>query len=466
MNLSLGRSQSHGVKLPGVRLQWSLVAVLIFLPLRLFSSPTATAAYFLLAVFALTGRAQAIQALALSWLFSMLSSAVAPDVPLAALGRYVVLAGAALSVLLRAGRGTSSSRVPVKRLVLATLLLGFGIVAHALLFSAVRDVSVLKAASWTVAVATLLSAWSALSAEARQRLERQLFGGLVVLMLASLPMVARGSGYLVNGSGFQGVLSHPQAFGPTMALLAAWLASRILAETRPPWRLVGLFVIALVLIVLSEARTAGLGLMLGLLVAIAAGRLLAGQRLGDYMPGLRSRRVQLTMGLGLLAVIAVGPLLGNKVAMFVAKRGSSYNVVEAYDRSRGRKVDEMWTNIREHPIRGIGFGVASDPFSMEVARDPVLGLPTGASIEKGVLYLAIWEELGLMGLMAVLAWLLLLIRRAALGGMTPLAVCLTALIMNLGEAMLFSPSGFGMLVLILVTWAASSTRGSVGLARA
>ena len=458
MNISLGRSKSHGVKLHGIRLRWVYVVVLVFLALRLFSSATANAAYFLLATFALTGRAQAIQALALSWLFSMLSPAIAPDVPLAALGRYSVMAFAALSVLLRAGPGASSSGVPVKRLVLLTIILGAGMVAHALLFSVVRDVSVLKAISWTVAVATLLSAWSGLGMEARQRLERQLFGGLIVLLLASLPLVASGSGYLVNGTGFQGVLSHPQAFGPTMALLAAWLGSRIVAETRPPWRLVGLFVAALVLIVLSEARTAGLGLMMGLLAAIAVGRLLARRRLRDYLPGLRSRRVQLTVGLGLMAVIAVGPVLGSKVATFVAKRGNSSSLVEAYDRSRGAKVDEMWANIREHPLRGIGFGVASDPFSMEVSRDPVLGLPTGASIEKGVVYLAVWEELGLLGLLAVLGWLWLLVRRAALAGLTPLVVCLTALAMNFGEATLFSPSGMGMLSLVLLTWAATARR--------
>ncbi|HEY1070151.1 MAG TPA: O-antigen ligase family protein [Thermomonas sp.] len=443
------------------RLLW-LIPLAVISALRMISPVTAGLAFFLLAAYALTGRAQAVQALGMSWLFSMLSPGIAPQPEMAALGRYAVLAAAALSVLLRSGRKTAEGGVPVNRLVLVTILLGTGIVAHASLFSAVRDVSVLKAVSWMVAVATLLSAWSGLGDEARQRLERQLFGGLVALLLASLPLVVSGRGYLVNGTGFQGVLAHPQAFGPTMALLAAWLASRIVAEPRPPWRLVALFVISLVLIALSEARTAGLGLVLGLAVAALSGRVLARRKLRDFLPGLRSRRVQLIVGLGLLAVIAAGPLLGDKVATFVAKRGSSSNLVEAYDRSRGAKVDEIWANIREHPLRGIGFGVASDPFSMEIARDPVLGLPTGASIEKGVLYLAIWEELGLLGIMAVLAWLWLLVRRAALGGMTPLAVCLTALAMNFGEATLFSPSGMGMLTLVLLTWSATARRPKEG----
>lgn len=441
---------------PRLRVRAFLLIALVLLALRLASSATAGAAFFLLAAYALTGRAQAIQALALSWLFSMLSPALAPEVPLAVLGRYAVIAGAALSVLLRTRRSRDSSGVAIHRLVLVTLLLGAGIVAHALLFSPMRDVSVLKAISWTVAFATLLSAWSGLGESARQRLERQLFAGLTAILLASLPLVASGRGYLVNGTGFQGVLAHPQTFGPTVALLAAWLGSRIVADRRPSWWLVGMFALCLVMIVLSEARTAGLGLLLGLLFAALTGRILARRKLRDYLPGLRSRRVQLAVGLGLLAVIAAGPFLGQRIGAYLAKRSGTANVVEAYDRSRGSRVEAMWVNIREHPLRGIGFGVASDPFEMEVKRDPVLGLPTGASIEKGVVYLAVWEELGLLGLLAVLVWLWLLVRRAARAGMTPLAVGLTALFMNFGEATLFSPSGMGMLSLILLAWAATA----------
>ena len=457
---------SARVTLTRFRFRWSLLAVLFLMAMRLWSSSTADIAFLLLAVYAITGRAQAIQALALSWLFSMLSVGVAPVPSMAALGRYAVLAGAAASVILRIGRGRALAGLPVKRLVLITVVLGTGMMVHALFFSAVPDVSLLKAVSWTVAVATLLSAWSGLGAEARDRLEKELFGGLVLLLLVSLPLVMTGLGYLRNGTGFQGVLTHPQAFGPAMALLAAWLASRIVAEARPPWRLVVLFGLTLVVIVLSEARTAGLGLVLGLVVAALTGRMLSRQRMRDYLPGIRSRRVQLAMGLGLLAVIAASPILGEKLGSYISKRSDTSNVLDAFDRSRGNKVDVMWENIREHPLRGIGFGVASDPFDMDIARDPVLGLPLGASIEKGVVYLAAWEELGLLGFLAVMGWLWLLVRRAARGGMTPLAVCLTALAMNFGEATLFSPSGMGMLTLILVAWAATAQRGSAGRAHA
>ena len=117
----------------------------------------------------------------------------------------------------------------------------------------------------------------------------------------------------------------------------------------------------------------------------------------------------------------------------------------------------MWENIEAQPWRGIGFGLASDPATMVVDRDPILDLPTGATIEKGVMPIAVLEELGAFGFIAVMLWLWMLISRAARGGgMTALAVFYTALLLNMGESVLFSPGGMGLLFLILIGWAASA----------
>lgn len=450
---------------PRLRVRAFLLIALVLLALRLASSATAGAAFFLLAGYALTGYAQAIQALALSWLFSMLSSGVAPEVPMAAVGRYAVIFGAALSVVVRELRRVRSNGVTIHKLAFATLLLGAGIIAHSLVFSVATEVSLLKGFLWTVTFVLLLVAWSRLEAEERKQLEMQLFGGLLAVVLVSLPLVGTGLGYLRNDHGFQGVLNHPQAYGPTVALLAAWLGSRIFAERYPSLLQIGFFVLCLVMIVLSEARTAGLGLMLSLLMAGFTGKVLARQKLRDYLPGLRSRRVWLVIYIGLLTLVAIGPILGSRLADYIYKGTDASNVAEAYELSRGRLIENMWDNIRSEPFRGIGFGVASNPFEMDVERDPVLGLPTSAPIEKGVVFLAIWEELGLLGALAVLSWLWLIVKRAANAGMAALTVCLTVLFLNFGEATLFSPSGMGMLSLILLAWAATGRSSRKGHAR-
>ncbi len=143
---------------------------------------------------------------------------------------------------------------------------------------------------------------------------------------------------------------------------------------------------------------------------------------------------------------------------FITKSGRHDvgGLMEAYNRSRGRLMDAMLANIGEHPLTGIGFGIASDPWHMNVRTDAVFGLPVGASIEKGVTPLMVLEELGVFGAALVALWVVALLRGCARGGLAPLAICLTALLLNMGEATLFSPGGFGLLLLVLLGWAYAS----------
>ena len=79
---------------------WILILAVLA---RLASPATADFSYLVLAGYALLGRRQVIQALLLSWLFTMINSGLAPDAAYAAIGRYLVLSSAFLSVVLRGG---------------------------------------------------------------------------------------------------------------------------------------------------------------------------------------------------------------------------------------------------------------------------------------------------------------------------------------------------------------------------
>ena len=425
-----------------------VAAIIAVLTLRTASTSTANLSYWLLAGFALFGRAQAIQALALSWLFTMLSPGIGAEATGGAVGRYVVLTAAAMSVFFR-------GRPIVEPVIFYVLLFGLFATVHSALFSPMIDVSLLKAVSWTVALTTILVAWSRLCVIQRQVLERQIFGGLILLMLVSLPLLASSLGYIRNGSGFQGVLNHPQVFGSTMALLGAWAAGQAFGGERS--RILGywaLFVVCLILVVLSEARTAGLSMVLGIVIAVFVVMPLSGRSMKAVMPNLSSWRMPVIGYVLLLSTMVGGQQLADQFSGFVTKSGRAdvSSLADAYELSRGELARVMWENIKHDPFIGIGFGIASYPFLMIVERDSLLGLPISASIEKGILPLAVWEELGLLGLGLVVGWVILLLRRGAKAGVAPLAVGVTALLLNLGESTFFSPGGMGLLSLILFGW--------------
>ncbi len=439
------------------RLLYGLLFVALLM--RFARGGTANASYLVLAAYALFGRAQAIQALALSWLFTMLSAGVAPEASGATVGRYAVL-GAAVAATI--GRAAPAKGVfSISRPVLATLALGAFIVFHSILFSDVPDVSIFKAVSWTLAMASLLSAWKGLSSLERARLERQLFGGLAALLLVSVPFAFSGIGYLRNGTGFQGILNHPQALGPTAALLGAWASGRLLGLSRPRALDGALLGLCLTLVVMSQSRAAGLALAMGVASAVLLLPVVTRTPLPRLMPGLASRWALVAVVAAAIALVFVGPVLGQRLGSYIQKGSDSPSWFEIADQSRGELVDKMVANIKEEPLTGIGFGVASDPSSMVTVRDSVLGLPVSAVSEKGVLPLAVPEELGILGLLLVIIWLCPMIMRGARSGVAAFAVLATVLFTNLGESTFFSPGGMGLLYLVFFAWAVTGSHNNV-----
>jgi hypothetical protein len=427
-----------------------LMVVLIF---RMGSETTANISFFLLALIAFLGRKEAIMALAFSWLLTMLSPGIAPDAALGAVGRYAIIFSAAASVFLR--YRSSQYQSGQKRIVLLTVALGVFFLVHSLLFSAIPDVSILKAISWTVTVATLFAAWGGLSAGQSEKLTRQLFTGLTLVMVASLPLIALPLGYLRNGHAFQGILSHPQAFGPTMSLLGIWVVLGMLTLSRPPWKIVLFAGTCLALILMSEARTAGFAMVGGIISSIIVTGLLTRESVIKLFPGVRSKRVILVVFSSVFMAIAFAPRLVDRLDTYVSKRAGAESVIVAYDKSRGRLIGRMWENIEKHPMTGIGFGIASNPMEMQVTRDPIFNLPVGASIEKGVLPLAVVEEVGAFGFLFVLLWGWSILRAALRSGGTAVGLLGTIILLNFGESTFFSAGGMGMLSLVLLGWIAT-----------
>jgi hypothetical protein len=419
--------------------------------LRFASAPTANASYVILAIYALADRRSIIYALGLSCLFTMVNGALFPEASDAATGRYIVILAAAISVGLRHLR--NSSTLAFSPVILQTGFLGVLLLIHSVFFSEITDVSVLKVTSWTVTVLTLVASWREMRAHERDATLKKLELGIFATLLFSFPLFAIPSiGYSVNGDGFQGIFNHPQVFGSVAALGATLTGGRIWTTARLSVIDLSLFCVAVFLVIASEARTAGLAMALGLLGSV----LISGLRgVPQRQVNFRNKRFAATFGIaGLIFVICI-PFTAPRIESYLFKRSDAASLVEAADASRGALISRMLANIEMKPLTGIGFGIGSDSKIMEVRRDPLFGFPVSALVEKGVMPVAVIEELGFIFAVAVFAWFSALVLRSVRRGSQQLAITLTVLFLNLGESTLFSAGGVGLLLLILLSAAAA-----------
>jgi hypothetical protein len=175
-------------------------------------------------------------------------------------------------------------------------------------------------------------------------------------------------------------------------------------------------------------------------------------RLTVFIPGLGDIRVKIVFSILVLVAFVTIPFWAGSASSFLEKDTETTNVVEAFERSRGRLLDPMFDNIAEHWDTGIGFGIGSYPQEMLIERDPFFGIPTSASIEKGNMPIAVFEELGVLGFFLVMFWIFVCLRRATAHGLVEIALCMCVIAINFGENIFFSPGGAGLLALLLFTY--------------
>lgn len=426
---------------------------LMAIVLRLSSSPTANASYVLLALYAFAGPRQAIVSLAMCWAFNVLNHGLAPMASLAAFLRYGIIAAAFLSAIVHLrpeGLKKTGWLLPVSGVFCLFLIV------HSIAVSGQPDVSTLKAISFMMTVAALCLTWCSLQPRDRQLTESLLFAGLVLIMAASLPLIFSSIGYFRNGRGFQGIQVHPQGFGPTMAVLASIVVGQLLVSRKIRlWQIVVLAV-SVACVYLSQARVGALAFVAGTAVAVT------GEIVRSMLTARRMRqplqwgRLSFFGIVGLVACIIASPWLTAAVTQFISKGSKNETIVEAAVASRGWKVTEMLETFRENPMTGTGFGVLASADYWQLARDPIFGLPVMATVEKGVLPVAILEETGLPGALIAYTWLFVLAANALRGGLVPNCALWAVLATNVAEANLLAPGGQGMFQLIVAIWAATA----------
>jgi O-antigen ligase len=173
------------------------------------------------------------------------------------------------------------------------------------------------------------------------------------------------------------LLNHPQAYGVFLAPFGAWLTVLLLEKRQLGFFYWALVAAAVVSLFLTQSRTGGMAFVGAVFISVA----------WNAMHGRSARKSAVRWGVRLSPfVIVLGVALAFKsdviseaATEFVLKGVTDRSVEESFYHSRGRTIELMINNFIEHPLTGIGFGVASNPHELEVNRDPYFDLPIGAS---------------------------------------------------------------------------------------
>ena len=395
-----------------------------------FVPPVALLICLALAAYALRGTRQTLEAFTVLTLLLLLGNSYI------SLGRWLVL----FACFGRIAWDTIMEDAPFPPILVPVSLFSLTIFVFAFLVSYIPAVSVLKIVTFYMGLATIMTAFYR-TPHLRNYWFSWFFTLAMFIILASVPLFGFPYGYRKTGTGFQGILSHPQTYGIVAAIITALFTGLILFNNKRSNLLVFAALLGWVGIFTSQARTSLLATVVGLLLSICIGSLLNDKWRSAVGNAFSGSKILVVVVTALSVAILMGPAIQDGVKKFLLKDDGDASVVASLQDSRGGLIELSMQNFYGQPITGIGFGVPSDPSRLHIKTGP-FGLPTGASVEKGFMPSAVLEETGLAGAFLILYIIFSLFRPVLRhGGMTILWVMLVCLIVNGGEMVFFAIGG-------------------------
>jgi hypothetical protein len=311
------------------------------------------------------------------------------------------------------------------------------------------DVSLFKLLSFGIVASTVLIGYR-LTLNYASYWRSWLFSLFAVIVIVSFPLIFSDFGYTRNNQGFQGILNHPQAYGIFIAPFLAWVLGLIFDNRISGWFPWVVVTIASISLFATQSRTGMIAVVFGLLLAVVLGFSRQQRAVSRYRKWV-FRLLPYFLFVAILFALNFDNV-SRSATRFILKGHTGDAVADAFQASRGSFLEKSLMNFQDNIFTGIGFGVASDPSDFNVRRDPFLGLPVGASIEKGFFIIAALEEVGLIGftLLIALVGSLLIPTLEKQAGTAPAALALGALFVNFGESIFFAVGGIGLLMWLLL----------------
>jgi len=195
------------------------IVIPISLVVLLMGEPSlAAVSYILLAMYALFSMEKAVISLFTLWVLVTLNPAISDPGGVTNILRFIVIGSVVLSTLFNGAMRIAFTYHQVIQAVILVLLL----LVHSIACSFVPDVSVFKVIIWGGVFCAVLSIWFSFSTNSKEKATNMIYNGLGLVAIVSLPLIGSGIGYSRNETGFQGIMSQPQAFGVAMCYLAVW----------------------------------------------------------------------------------------------------------------------------------------------------------------------------------------------------------------------------------------------------
>jgi len=404
----------------------------------------------LAAIWAFRSPFHGVQALSVTLMTTMVNTGVAPIYGGVVAADSTVTALRMIIIVIVAGRSAYERMVrpdhPSDAIILRSILFILVIAGLSLLTSPMVDVSLFKIALFSVGIVAVVLAISFAAQDHRDELFLWFWGWFAAIVVASLPLLALPFGYVTNNTGFQGWFNQPQGAGIFFAPVAIFFLGLSFFDRLWPRLNLLLGLAATVELFATLSRNS----LLALVIAAAVGIIVSFIR-----EPRRWTAVAMFGALGGLLLLALPATQDFLLGVIIKdSRLTDVDVTESFQRSRGFLVDRAMQNFWESPFLGNGFGVATDPTMMTISRDPIFGFPISAAVEKGVLWVAILEEIGLVGA-ALFALMMIPLFRGALTHQpaTAVAIAVAALMTNNGESALFSFGGFGLYMWMVMLFA-------------
>lgn len=425
-------------------LAWLMLSTLA---LSLLGEEGIIAAWIVVALWAVSGADQAVEALLVSVVLNALNPGIFARSEIGLSLRWFILALASFRVGYAWAKDGFKQPSWFRYFLLFVLYAGLA----ALFVSRVPTVSLFKLMTYSVGCLVIYFGIR-LGGKRDWGLNILAFGS--VLAILSLPLLGVSQGRLLNGTQFQGILSHPQQYGVLVSIplgyaIAVWLLDR---NARLHWYQVVLLLAMGSTVLLSGARTGYFAVFISGVVGVLVTRSLS---------SLLSRLAFHPFTyFGISALIIVFWITNpvDQIKGFIFERESDvyayYSLYLSADdpilthvlASRLGLIEGSWRNFLMHPVAGIGFGIPSS-ISFDTLIQTLGGIPVSFPAEKGFLVTGLLEEVGLVG--ATLFFLLILSQLRVLGAtllLSHVMLYFAALFVNFGESVYFALGSTGVLV--------------------